>query len=115
MNRVYISGMIAGTPEFRMEKEEIPHLTFVLSMRRGLENGRVCREFYRISACKGIARWGAEHLKKGQIVGIQGSLTQRRVLAANVTAVETVIVADEFLAGPSVQERSEAGVEEDAL
>lgn len=97
MNKVFISGMIAGKPELKMEPGEIPHLVLRLSIRHKLKSGEVRSELYRVSAWHNTARWGAENLDKGQVIGVQGYLTQRPIRADNVTAVATEIAVDEFL------------------
>ena len=97
MNKVFISGMITEKPELRMEPGDIPHLILHLSVRHKIKSGELRSEVYRVSAWHSTAKWGAENLNKGQIVGVQGYLTQRPVHMDNVTAVATEIAADEFL------------------
>lgn len=97
MNKVFISGMIAEKSELRMEPGDIPHLILHLSVRHKVRSGELRSEVYRVSAWRNVAQWGAENLSKGQIVGVQGYLTQRSVRMDNVTAVATEIAADEFL------------------
>ena len=43
------------------------------------------------------ARWGAERLSRGQIAGIQGYLTQRKISRDGSPAFATEFVAEEFL------------------
>ena len=97
MNKVFLSGMITEKPELRMEPGEILHLVLHLSVRHKVKSGEFRTEVYRVSAWYNVAKWGAENLSKGQIVGVQGYLTQRPVRADSVTAVATEIAADEFL------------------
>lgn len=98
MNKLFISGMISEAPVFRTEAEDIPHLILSLSVRHRTGAGRIQKEVYRVNAWHNVARWGSEHLKQGQIIGLQGYLTQRRVSAGNIMATETEIAVDEFLA-----------------
>lgn len=98
MNKLFISGMISEAPVFRTEADGIPHLILSLSVRHRTGAGRLQKEVYRVSAWHNTARWGAENLKQGQIIGLQGYLTQRRVSVGNIIANETEIAVDEFLA-----------------
>ncbi len=112
MNKVFISGLISEAPVFRMEAGEIPHLILLLSVRHKTGDGKVQKEFYRMSAWHKTASWGAEHLKQGQIIGLQGYLTQRKVRVGNIMATETEIAVDEFLTGGMLPEREvHVGVE----
>lgn len=97
MNKVFISGMIMGNPELRTEQGENAHLILNLSVRHKTRDGELRKELYRVSAWHNTAKWGAENLGKGQIVGVQGYLTQRSIHADGVTAVATEIAVDEFL------------------
>lgn len=105
MNKVFLSGMIAEKSELRMEPGEIPHLILRLNVRHKAKNGELRSEIYRVSAWHNAARWGAENLHRGQIIGIQGYLAQRRVSAGTILATETEIAVDEFLAGAALPER----------
>ena len=97
MNKVYLSGMIANTPELRMENDETAHLVLVLCVRHRNRGGEIRKEYYRVSAWNNIARWAVENLIRGQIVGIQGYLTQHQVQATGMTTTVTEIAAEEFL------------------
>lgn len=97
MNKVFLSGMIADTPAPRMEVGETPHLTFSLRVRHRTRAGEVRSEFYRVNAWRNAARWGAEKLARGQIVGVQGYLTQRRVAGEGEPMFVTEVTAEEFL------------------
>lgn len=114
MNKVFISGLISETPVFRMEASEIPHLILSLCVRHKTGAGKMQKETYRVSAWHNAARWGAEHLRKGQIIGLQGYLSQRKVNAGNIMATETEIAVDEFLSGSVLPEREERGPVEPA-
>lgn len=97
MNRVFLSGMVMSAPVLRMEPGEIPHLTFALSVRHRTRAGEFRSETYRVSAWYNAARWGAEHLARGQVIGVQGYLTQRKIARDGSPAFATEIVAEEFL------------------
>lgn len=107
MNKVFISGLINEAPVFRKEQGDIPHLILSLCVRHKTSAGKMQKETYRVSAWHNAALWGAEHLKQGQIVGLQGYITQRKVNAGNIMATETEIAVDEFLSGPVLPERNE--------
>ena len=97
MNRVFLSGMVTSVPVLRMESGEIPHLTFGLSVRHRTRAGEFRSETYRVSAWYSAARWGAEHLARGQVIGVQWYLTQRKISRDGSPAFATEIVAVEFL------------------
>ena len=97
MNRVFLSGMVTSAPVLQMEPGEIPHLTFALSVRHRTRAGEFRSETYRVSAWYSAARWGAEHLARGQVIGVQGYLTQRKLARDDGPAFATEIVAEEFL------------------
>lgn len=97
MNKVYLTGMIAGTPTLRMESGEVPHLIFSVSVRHKTRSGEQRSESYRVSAWNNCARWGSEHLEQGQIIGLQGYLSQRKFQQGQETICIPEIVAEEFL------------------
>lgn len=99
MNKVFISGLINEAPVFRVEPGDIPHLILSLCVRHKTSAGKLQKEIYRISAWYNTARWGFEHLKQGQIIGVQGYLTQRKSNVHTTMVIETEIAVDEFLAG----------------
>lgn len=105
MNKVFLTGMIAETPTLRMESGEVPHLTMGLSVRHKTRSGEVRSELYRISAWNNCARWGSDHLKWGQIIGVQGYLTQRRTQNEKNSVTITEVVAEEIF--PMWQVRTE--------
>ena len=59
--------------------------------------GEVRSEFYRVNAWRSAARWGAEKLARGQIVGVQGYLTQRKIAGEGESMFVTEVTAKEFL------------------
>lgn len=115
MNKLFISGMISEAPVFRMEADDIPHLILSLCVRHRTGAGKMQKEYYRVSAWHNAARWGAKHLQKGQIIGLQGYLTQRKVNVGNIMATETEIAVDEFLAGNGLTEHDAHDTVESAL
>lgn len=99
MNKVFISGKIHRSPFLRLEPNNIPHLILTLRVQHKTASGSVRKELYRVSAWHNVALWGAEHLKQGQIVSIQGYLTQRKSNTDPMQPANTEITADEFLLG----------------
>ena len=91
MNKVYISGKIVQQPLLQMEGE-IPHLVMSVRVAHKKRNGERRSEDYRVNAWNRIAKWGKENLKQGQIIALQGYLTQN---ASNNHATE--ITVEEFL------------------
>ncbi len=98
MNRLYIDGMIAGEPVFRMEVGEVPHLTFRLGVRHKTRSGETRSEYYRVSAWHRTALWARDRLRRGQLVSVAGYLTQRTVRREEETLHCTEIVAEQFRA-----------------
>lgn len=60
-------------------------------------------------------RTDASKIQKGQIIGLQGYLTQLKVNASNIMVTETEIAVDEFLAGNGLPERDAHDTVEPAL
>ena len=103
MNKVFLTGMIANAPTLRMESGEVPHLIFSLSVRNKTRSGELRKEYYRISAWNNSARWGSEHLTRGQVISVQGYLSQRKIQQEQETLFIPEVVAEEFLPMRQVQ------------
>jgi single-stranded DNA-binding protein len=103
MNKVFLTGMIANAPTLRMESGEVPHLIFSLSVRHKTRSGELRKEYYRISAWNNSARWGSEHLTRGQVISVQGYLSQRKIQQEQETLFIPEVVAEEFLPMRQVQ------------
>ena len=112
MNRLYIDGMIAGEPVFRMEPGEVPHLTFRLGVRHKTRSGEVRSEYYRVSAWHRTALWARDRLRRGQLVSVAGYLTQRTVRRAEETLHCAEIVAEQFRALKPLGEAKDAPAQE---
>ena len=96
MNRLYIDGMIASEPVFKMELGEVPHLTFRLGVRHKTRSGETRFEYYRVSAWHKTALWAQDKFRRGQLVSVAGYLTQRTVQRAEETLRCAEIVAERF-------------------
>ena len=94
MNQVFISGIIADRPRLTQPENGAAHLMFALSVRHRTAKGVVKQELYTVNAWNRVALWGAEQLAQGQLVALQGYLTQH-ARESGVLAVE--ITAEEFL------------------
>ena len=94
MNKVFISGMIAYDPIFRKENGDISHFILALGVRHKTRSGETKRENYRVSAWNGTADWAKDNLIAGQIVAVQGYLTQH---TSRDGAIITEIAAEEFI------------------
>ena len=91
MNRVYMSGKLAESPLMRMDGG-IAHLTAVLRVSHRTRAGIRKSEDYRINAWNRIAQWGMANLERGQVVAVQGYLTQN-----HADGNTTEITVEEFL------------------
>ena len=96
MNRLYIDGMIASEPVFKMEPGEVPHLTFRLGVRHNTRSGETRFEYYRVSTWHKTALWAQDRLRRGQLVCVAGYLTQRTVQRAEETLRCAEIVAEQL-------------------
>jgi len=92
MNKVFISGKITQQPVLRMEGGEIPHLMLEVSVGHKKRNGEIRSENYRVSAWNRVAEWGVANLRRGQVIAIQGYLSQ-----TSGETVVTEVTAEEFL------------------
>lgn len=97
MNKAFLSGRIVGNPELRMEGNDSAYLSLLLNVRHRTRGGEMHQEIYHVNAWNNAARWGAENLSRGQIVAVQGYLTQRQIQTAGITATATEVTAEEFL------------------
>lgn len=114
MNRLYIDGMIASEPIFKMEPGEVPHLTFHLGVRHKTRSGETRFEYYRVSAWHKTALWAQDRFRRGQLVSVAGYLTQRTVRRAEETLHCAEIVAEQFRALKPLGEAKDAPAQENA-
>ena len=101
MNKVFVSGVISKAPLLRVENGNIPHLVMSIRISHKTRDGETHKETYRLSAWNGVAQWGIENLSVGQIIAVQGYLTQRKAKIGNDDVTMTEIAAEEFI--PSTQ------------
>ena len=94
MNQVFLTGIIAGKPRLVQAEGGAAHLLFPLRVRHRTAGGVVKQELYTVNAWNNVALWGAKHLGQGQLVAVQGYLTQH-MRGDGTLSVE--VAADEFL------------------
>ena len=122
MNQVFISGIIADRPRLTQPENGAAHLMFALSVRHRTAKGVVKQELYTVNAWNRVALWGAEQLAQGQLVALQGYLTQHAresgVLAVEITAEEFLLSArktggqereQKQASPPAAMERTDSG------
>ena len=96
MNKVFVSGIIAGEPALRSSENGMAHLIFPLSVRHRTMNGMMRQEIYTINAWNNPAIWGKENLRVGNLITVQGYLTQH---SRENGVLMTEVTAEEFLLG----------------
>lgn len=94
MNQVFLSGIIAEKPRLTQPEGGTAHLLFPLRVRHRTAKGVVKHELYTVNAWNNVALWGAKRLEQGQLVAVQGYLTQH-MRESGALSVE--VTADEFL------------------
>ena len=107
MNQVFLSGVIAGKPYLSQSEGGAAHLLFPLSVRHRTAKGVVKQELYTVNAWNNVALWGARRLEQGQLVAMQGYLTQH--MRENGT-LSVEVTADEFLPAHRSSIRGQAQV-----
>ena len=96
MNKVFVSGIIAGEPALHSSENGMAHLIFPLSVRHRTMNGMMRQEIYTINAWNNPAIWGKENLRVGNLITVQGYLTQH---SRENGVLMTEVTAEEFLLG----------------
>ena len=90
MNQVFVAGIIADRPRLVQPETGAARLTFALNVRHRTAKGVVKQELYTVNAWNNVALWGAKQLAQGQLVALQGYLTQH-------TRDNGVLSVEEFL------------------
>jgi single-strand DNA-binding protein len=103
VNVVTLIGNLATEVELREVKGDRKVASFLLAVNRGGEDGGA--DFVRVCAWERQAELCAEHLAKGQRVGVDGRLRSRswEEDGKRRNAVEVVARRVEFLGGPRAQ------------
>lgn len=105
MNQVFLSGIIAEKPRLTQPEGGTAHLLFPLRVRHRTAKGVVKHELYTVNAWNNVALWGAKRLEQGQLVAVQGYLTQH--MREN-GALSVEVTADEFLPANKGSAREQA-------
>ena len=110
MNKVFVSGKIVNDLIPRTFEDNGMHLVIKLCIRHKTRSGELRSEWYRINAWNGVAKWASENLKRGQLISVQGYLTQRQIRNADAIITATEITATEFTVDriPAENEKSAA-------
>ena len=85
MNKVFVSGIIAGEPALHSSENGMAHLIFPLSVRHRTMNGMMRQEIYTINAWNNPAIWGKENLRVEEF--LLGLKPGRRFKAKSAPAV----------------------------
>ena len=97
MNKVFLSGMIAGTPVLHKHDGGKKQLTFALLVSHRTQAGEERRESYQINAWNSAAIWAHAHLRAGMCVGLQGYLTQKILRGSGVCVTATEVTVEQFM------------------
>ena len=89
MNHVELSGLIAEPVVAHKVNEQIVHAEFQLQTRNKNRAGEWQKERYTIHCWNRLADWANENLHQGDLVAVDGRLTQRSNVA--IAAREIVL------------------------
>ncbi len=80
MNRLILTGRLTAEPEFKTTTSGIEVCRFCVAVDRRFKNADGKREtdFVNVVAWRQTARFVADYCHKGYMVGVDGSLQQRR-------------------------------------
>ena len=81
MNHVELSGLIAEPVVAHKVNEQIVHAEFQLQTRHKNRAGEWQKERYTIHCWNRLAEWANENLHQGDLVAVDGRLTQRNNVA----------------------------------
>jgi single-strand DNA-binding protein len=107
MNQVSLVGRLVYDPELRQTPEGRSVCNFKIAVERGRRDAGA--DFVPIQAWGALAESVAEHLKKGRLVGVSGSLRSRRIEKEdrNFTIVNVFATNVQFLDRPKAEEAVE--------
>ena len=89
MNHVELSGLIAEPVVAHKVNEQIVHAEFQLQTRHKNRAGEWQKERYTIHCWNRLADWANENMHQGDLVAVDGRLTQRNNVA--IAAREIVL------------------------
>ena len=103
MNHVELSGLIAEPVVAHKVNEQIVHAEFQLQTRHKNRAGEWQKERYTIHCWNRLAEWVNENLHQGDLVAVDGRLTQRNNVA--IAAREIVLGKPANKKMPAEQEK----------
>jgi single-strand DNA-binding protein len=103
-NKVILSGRLTADPELKTTGSGIYVTSFNIAVERRFknENGEREADFITIVAWRGTAEFVSKHFKKGDMIGIEGSIQTRKFTdknGNNRTAFEVVADNVDFVGG----------------
>lgn len=80
INRIIVTGRLTAEPEFQHTQSGVEVCRFSLACDRRFKNAAGEREtdFINVVVWRGTAKFVADYCHKGYLIGIEGSLQQRR-------------------------------------
>ena len=96
LNRVILTGRLTADPELKLTDKEVPVAHFRVAAHRPWKNaeGKHDADFINISAWNGLAKVCGDHLKKGQMVALEGRLQVSSYEKNGQKLTYTEVVAD---------------------
>ncbi len=111
LNRIILIGRLVRDPELRYTSNGTPVCNFTLAVERSYTNrdGERDVDFIRIVTWRKLAETCAEHLSKGVMVAVDGSLQIRKSEKENRTYINPEVVAEDvrFLVWPKDSSRGQ--------
>lgn len=93
-NLVVLSGRLTANPELKTTPNGVPVCTFTIAVERRYNQGEERKaDFINIVAWRSSAEFVSKHFRKGEMVGIEGSIQTRKYQdrdGNNRTAFEVV-------------------------
>jgi single-strand DNA-binding protein len=98
MNVVILIGRLVKTPELKMTQTNIPFCNFTIAVNRKFknENGEYQADFLNCIIWRQGAEILVKHQKKGNMIGVEGSIQTRQYESDNGMKYITEVVADQI-------------------
>ena len=96
MNRIVLIGRLTDKPELRYTNSGTEVTNFTLAVDRNYSNkdGERDTDFIDVTCWRGLAETVAEHLGKGRLVAVDGSLQIKKSKSDGRTYVNPEVTAD---------------------
>lgn len=78
LNKAIFTGRLTADPETRYTADEKPVTHFSVAVNRGQKDDKKAADFFNCIAWGNLAKICGEYLKKGQLVGVEGRLQNRK-------------------------------------